>query len=127
MGALASQIISLAMFYSTVYSDTYQRKHHSSASLAFVRAIRRSPAQKASDAENVSIWWRHHGVLAAITPYILNLPPSKALQLYRKHEHVSGLSIHSAIVLCIPLTQHAWSEIIVTLQIISLRDILWSK
>ena len=102
MGAVASQIISLTIVYSTVYSDADQRKHQSSASLAFVRGIHRSPvnsphkwpvtrkmfsfddvimkfslgrlniksfaslpfgeflAQKASNAANASIWWRHH-------------------------------------------------------------------
>ena len=43
MGAIASQITSLTIVYSIVYSDTDQRKHHSSASLAFVRGIHRSP------------------------------------------------------------------------------------
>ena len=43
MGAIASEITSLAIVYSTVYSDTDQRKHQSSASLAFVRAIHRWP------------------------------------------------------------------------------------
>ena len=43
MGAMASQITSLTMVYSTVYSDTDQRKHRSSASLAFVRGIHRGP------------------------------------------------------------------------------------
>ena len=42
MGAIASQITSLAIVYSIVYSDADQRKHQSSASLAFVRGIRRS-------------------------------------------------------------------------------------
>ena len=37
MGAIASQITSLTFVYSTVYSHTDQRKHQSSASLAFVR------------------------------------------------------------------------------------------
>ena len=41
MGAIASQITSLAIVYSTVYSDVDQRKHQSSASLAFVRGIHR--------------------------------------------------------------------------------------
>ena len=36
MGAIASQITSLTIVYSTVYSDVDQRKHQSSASLAFV-------------------------------------------------------------------------------------------
>ena len=58
MGAIASQITSLTIVYSTVYWDADQRKHQSSASLAFVRGIH--PAQMASNAEKVSIWWRHH-------------------------------------------------------------------
>ena len=62
-GAIASQITSLTIVYSTVYSDTDQGKHQSSASLAFVPGIHRTgefPAQMASNAQNVSIWWRHH-------------------------------------------------------------------
>ena len=43
MGAIASQITSLTIVYSTVYSDADQRKHQSSASLAFVRGIPRGP------------------------------------------------------------------------------------
>ena len=41
MGAMASQITSLTIVYSTVYSGAYQRKHQSSA---FVRGIHRWPA-----------------------------------------------------------------------------------
>ena len=43
MGAIASQITSLTIVYSTVYSDADQRKHQSSASLAFVWGIHRGP------------------------------------------------------------------------------------
>ena len=43
MTAMASQITSLTIVYSTVYSGAYQRKHQSSASLAFVRGIHRGP------------------------------------------------------------------------------------
>ena len=43
MVAVASQITSLTIFYSTVYSDADQRKHQSSASLAFVWGIHRGP------------------------------------------------------------------------------------
>ena len=39
MGAMASQITSLTIVYSTVYSDADQRKHQSSASLAFVSPV----------------------------------------------------------------------------------------
>ena len=43
MGTVASQITSLTIVYSTVYSGADQRKHQSSASLAFVRGIHRGP------------------------------------------------------------------------------------
>ena len=55
----ASQITSLMIIYLTVYSAADQRKYQSSASLAFVRGIHRSPVnpptQMASNAENVSM------------------------------------------------------------------------
>ena len=59
MMAIASQITSLTIVYSAVYSGAHQRKHQSSASLG----TGEFPAQMASNAENVSIWWRHHGIL----------------------------------------------------------------
>ena len=39
MSTMASQITNLAIVYSTIYSGTDERKHQSSASLAFVRWI----------------------------------------------------------------------------------------
>ena len=84
MGTIASQITSLMIVYSIFYWDTDQRKHQSSASLAFVQGIHRSPVnsphkgqwrgalmfsltQMASYAENVSIWWRHQDWTTAYT------------------------------------------------------------
>ena len=43
MSAIGSQITSLASVYPTVHTGTDQRKHESSASLAFVRRIHRWP------------------------------------------------------------------------------------
>ena len=61
MSTIASQITSLTIVYSTVYSGADQRKHQSSASLALNSpGTGEFPAQRASNAENVSIWWRHH-------------------------------------------------------------------
>ena len=60
MSSMAPQITILTIVYSAVYSGTDQRNHQSSASLAFV-VTGEFPTQRASDAENVSIWWRHHG------------------------------------------------------------------
>ena len=69
MASMASQITSLTIVYSAGYSGTDQTKHQSPVSLAFVRGIHRGPgtgefsAQMASNAENVSFWWRHHGMI----------------------------------------------------------------
>ena len=61
MSAMASRITSPAIVYSTVYSGSDQRKLQCSTSLAFVRPFTGEfPAQKASNAENVSTWWSHH-------------------------------------------------------------------
>ena len=43
MGSIASQITSITVVYSSVYSGADQRKHQSSASLAFMRGIHRRP------------------------------------------------------------------------------------
>ena len=87
IGAIASQITSLTIVYSTVYSGADQSKHQSSASLAFVWGFHRgpvnSPTQMASNAENVSIWWRHHANATEILQSGTN--PSRSLsdlQLY---------------------------------------------
>ena len=71
MGAVVSQITSLTTVYSTVYSDADQRKHRSSASLAFVRGIHRGPMNSPhkwpvtrkmfpfDDVIMVEVWWHH--------------------------------------------------------------------
>ena len=56
IGAMASLITSLTIVYSIVHSGADQRKQ-SSTSLAGHRWFR---AEMASNAENVSIWWRHN-------------------------------------------------------------------
>ena len=55
MSAMVSQITGISIDCSTVCSAD-QRRHQSSASLAFVRGIHR---WLASNVANVSIWWRH--------------------------------------------------------------------
>ena len=71
MSVMASQITWVSIVYSTVCSGADRRKHQSSASLAFVRGILRwpmnSPNKKASNAENVSIWWHYHEVTLWLT------------------------------------------------------------
>ena len=64
MGPMASQLTSLTIDYSTVYSGADQRKHQSSTSLAFVRGIHQWPVNfphKWPVTRNTfPCWWRHH-------------------------------------------------------------------
>ena len=66
MGAMASQITSHMIVCTTVNSGADQRKHQSSASLALSAGNSAVTgeflAQRASNAENDSIWWRHHEI-----------------------------------------------------------------
>ena len=64
MSAMASQITSLAIVYSTVDSDAGQNKSKlrvTGLCAGSSPGTGEFPAQMASNAENVSIWWRHHG------------------------------------------------------------------
>ena len=64
MGPIASQITSLTIVYSTVYSDADQKKTSKLCITGLCEGnspgTGEFPEQMASNAENVSIWWRHH-------------------------------------------------------------------
>ena len=64
MGTIASQITSPTIFYSTVDPDADQRKHKklrvTGLCVGNSPGTGEFPAQMASNAENASIWWRHH-------------------------------------------------------------------
>ena len=64
MGAIASQITSLTIVYSIVYSDADKKKTSKLRVTGLCAGnspvIGEFPAQMASCAENVSIWWRYH-------------------------------------------------------------------
>ena len=65
MNSMASQTTSLTVVYSIVYSDADERKHQSSASLAFVWEIHRDrwiSRTKGQLRGKFSIWWRHHDI-----------------------------------------------------------------
>ena len=73
MTTIASQITSLTVVYSTVYSDADQRNikvpRHWPLCGEFT-GTGEFPAQRASYAENVSIWWRHHGKCFALIGHL---------------------------------------------------------
>ena len=75
MGILASQIVSFTIVYSTDYSGADQRKHKSSASLAFVWGIHRGqvnsphkwPAtRKMFPFDDVIMWWFESVVVVVV-------------------------------------------------------------
>ena len=65
MGAMASEITSLTIIYSTFYSGGDQIKKTSKLRVTGLcggnsPVVEEFPAQMASNAKNVSIWWRHN-------------------------------------------------------------------
>ena len=67
MGSMAFQITSLAIVYSSVYSGADKNNNKKTSKLSVTGlCVGKSPvtgefsAQRASNAENDSIWWRHH-------------------------------------------------------------------
>ena len=68
MSTMASQITSLTILYSAVYSRCRSKKTSKLRVTGLCEGkspvTGEFPAQRASNAENVSIWWRHH---AAVT------------------------------------------------------------
>ena len=67
MSLMASQITSLTIVYSPLVSGTDLKKNPSKPRVTGLcegnsPETGEFPAQKASNAENVSIWWRHHDV-----------------------------------------------------------------
>ena len=91
MSEMASQITSV----SVVGSGADQRKYQSSASLAFCAGnspvTGEFPAQRASNAENVSIWWRHH--VETIVPVFLNVEHYARCYVNRFHTPCSETEI----------------------------------
>ena len=93
MGEIASQITSLTIVYSTVYSDADQRKHQSSASLAFVRVPGEFPAQMASNAENGSRETRVVGSNFIIRTYVWRLLYHKQVSRAKISNYIPQYSV----------------------------------
>ena len=61
MSAMACQITSPTIVYSSVYSGADQGKHRVTGLCEGKSPVNGEfHAQRASDAEIISIWWRHH-------------------------------------------------------------------
>ena len=73
MGAIATQITSLTIVYSIVYSDADQRKHQSAASLAFVRGLHRGPVNSPHKWPVTRKMFPFHDVIMATNVRVANL------------------------------------------------------
>ena len=65
------------------------------------------PAQMASNAENISIWWRHHAVVQSVSPYLEDFLANKKGVIHHRH------FISMALVVCIgsymsPIIKEKW-------------------
>ena len=75
IGTMVSQITSLTIVYTTVYSRRRSKKtsklHVTGLCAGNSPVTSEFPAQIASNAENVSIWWHHHAFVSIILPITL--------------------------------------------------------
>ena len=95
MGAMASEITSLTIVYSTVYSGADQRKHQSSASLAFVWGIHRAPVNSPHK------WPVTRKMFHLMTSSCTLLKVQNALQksfIYRSYEYIVSQFVHRSYV-----------------------------
>ena len=76
MSAMASQITSLTIVYSTVYSGADQRKHQRSALLAFVRGIQRWPVNSSHKGPVTRKMFLFHDVIMGMKNSSDSLPNS---------------------------------------------------
>ena len=88
MASVASQITSLTIVHSTVYSFADQRKHQSSASLAFVREIHQPPVFPFDDViikKPVRIWVKPTGTKPQWIIRCVNRVRKFSYVLYHRH------------------------------------------
>ena len=104
MGTMASQITSLAIVYSTIYSKlhvTFLCAGNSPVTGEFL-------AQSASNAENVCIRWRHYEVCALLCLAVVN--PLRPRQ--------NGRHIPDDIIKCIFLNENVWISLKISLKFV---------
>ena len=114
MSAMATQTPGVSIVYSTVFTGVDQRKHLSSVSLTFVKGIHyllvigKFPTGRASNVENVSIWWRHHAlILASGTTLIMNASSCVCVPVCAHlYVHVHAKCLSKLLGLCVCMCIH---------------------
>ena len=86
MSAVASQITSVLIVYSTVYSGAGQRRHQSSASLPFMRGIHRWPV---NSPHNGPVTWK-------MFPFNDVIMCSNAIRMLHNMIHMALVTVASA-------------------------------
>ena len=100
MSTMVSQITGVSIVYWTVCSGVDQKKHQSSASLAFVRGIHRWSVRRATTAENVTIscigsrfhawnWWFFYSIITFL------------YTKYSVHSYTVDISLYSFLSSCL--------------------------
>ena len=103
MTTMASQIRSLAVVYSIVYSDADQKKYQSSESLAFVRGIHRWPVNSPHKGPVTRKMFPFDDVIMGIWPHFRQnslICPSKDLFSNHWFEQHSNLSEYISLLQC---------------------------
>ena len=92
MSEMASQITSLTIVYSSVYLGPDERKHQKLRVTGSCEGnspgTDEFPAQRARDAENSSIWWRHHTMAICEVPGQVDCQESIIFMLVYWHRHL---------------------------------------
>ena len=120
MGTMASQIISLTIVYSTAYSRRRSKKTSKPRVTGLCAGnspvTGEFPTQMASNAENVSIWRRHHDKMRVAFTIV------SCVSIYLRNNHAGLYIRHNK--------QYSALMLMPTLQVISLRvtstDIIWT-
>ena len=118
MGAIASQITSLTIVYSTVYSGVDQSKHQSSASLAFVYAPHKWPVtRKMFPFDDVIMWLGIVAWIRATIKLISQHKPSGVIMHYSDvimgamaYQITSVWSVYSTVCSVVDQRKHESSE-----------------
>ena len=90
MSAMASQITAVSMVSSTVCSDAYNKKTKNRVTGLYegkLPVTGEFPSQRASNAENVSIWWRHHDPINCLMACFYNNDNSLCWMSFRLNQN----------------------------------------
>ena len=107
MSAMASQITSLTIIYSTVYSGTDQRNDQSSASLAFVRRIPRWPVNSPHKAPVTRKMFPFDDVILGLTFNILRqvIPSARILVVITSCFFLDRTGMYIFILICLVMSR----------------------